>query len=86
MSYYNDLWGKLFKHPGSYEFKDGLIFQACRAIEESDINHLYKPFITFNPNYPEDGVTEYSAEVVTKLAREYGVAEYVEAAIAKKKK
>lgn len=79
---YNKIWDMLFKHVGSYELKEAITWQAMRSIEKKDINILYMPVSTFNPNYPEDGLTDYSAEFVTRFVKETGVEDFVKECLA----
>lgn len=72
-----ELWEMVLRHPGKFEFKQMLVWQANEAITKKNINILYEPIATFHPDYPEDGVTHYSAEQVKKLVKNYGIEDYV---------
>jgi len=80
---YNELWERVYSVPGSYEFKAQVVWQAARAIREQNPVLMYESISTFNPNYPEDGVTEYPKQIVTQFVRENGIEEYVKEKIEK---
>lgn len=84
MMVYNELWRIADKYPGSFEFKQAVIFQAGRAIKESDVRIMYFPVTTFHPDYPEDGVTEYASGIVTKYVQETGMEAFVKEQIEKR--
>ena len=84
--HYNELWNRVLNVPGAFEFKEAIVLQAGRAIKELDINILYDAISTFNPDHPEDGVTEYSNDAITKFVREHDVENYVKARIDEKQK
>lgn len=79
-----ELWEMVERHPGGFEIKQMLVWQADAAIRYRNIDILYEPVETFHPDYPEDGVTHHSAEEVKMLVKNYGIEDYVKEVLEQK--
>ena len=70
------LWKLLLDKPGSYEFKDEVIWRAIRAIKTRDVDSLYRRIVFFH----YDGLSqieEWEAETVREYMKVSGIAEFV---------
>ena len=78
MTYENQAWNILMKHPGSYELKDMIAGHADQAIKNKDINLLLQPITTFNPDLSGDGLTQYTAQEVETYTKNTGIYQFVQ--------